>query len=410
MSDREFDIVVFGATSFVGKILCRYLHDRFGHGGEVKWAMAGRSRQKLESVLQSLGVDEKQCPILQADSDDASALEQLCRQTRVLITTVGPYALYGESVVRACVETGTDYCDLAGEPQWIRRMLDKYENKARQSGARIVHCCGFDSVPSDLGVYFLQQQARKNGQPACHSVSMRVEVLDGEYSGGTLASIVNAAKETARQPSLLKQLLDPYSLCSSKPPSPMKQNEHLYPQYDKAAKSWVSPFIMASINTRVVHRSNALQKHAYGTDFRYDEAVINGAGAKGMLSSAWTLGGLAAFMSASTLPVTRAVLERWVLPKPGEGPSPESQEKGRYVLCFYGVRPDGSRVKVRVSGDRDPGYGSTAKILGEAAACLAFDVDKKSVPGGFWTPATALGEKLLPRLTGNAGLRFEVVP
>lgn len=409
MSDRQFDVIVFGATSFVGEILCRYLLDRFGVKGSLRWALAGRSDSKLRQLQNTLGGDAGQLPRLIADVNDATALRNLCLQTRVVVTTVGPYALYGEPLVRVCAETGTDYCDLTGETHWIKRMLDRHEATAKQTGARIVHCCGFDSIPSDLGVFFLQQQAMKNGGAPCQRIKMRVKAAKGGFSGGTVASLLNVVKEASRDPSLRKLFADPYSICPANHGVTTTQPEVRFAEYDDSSRSWVAPFVMAGINTRIVHRSNALLAHRYGKEFQYDEAMMTGDGFKGRAAAIGVASGLGAFLVATALPPTRWALERWVLPKPGEGPSPEAQRKGFYDLRFYGTRANGSQVQVKVTGDRDPGYGSTGKMLGEAAVCLALDIDKTQVAGGILTPAAAMGEKLLARLVEHAGLTFDVV-
>jgi short subunit dehydrogenase-like uncharacterized protein len=409
MSERAFDVIVFGATSFVGEILCRYLLDRHGATGSLRWAIAGRSESKLKQLQSSLGAEAAPLPRLIADSSDPAALRTLCQQTRVVITTVGPYALYGEALVSACADTGTDYCDLTGEAQWIKLMLDRYDAKARASGARIVHCCGFDSIPSDLGVHFLQQHVMAEDGTPCQRVRLGVKAARGEFSGGTVASLLNVVKETIKDPSLRKLLADPYAICPPQHGVTTVQPEVRFAEYDALAQSWVAPFIMAGINTRVVHRSNALLGYRYGRDFQYDEAMLTGDGFKGQLAAVGLATGIGAFLAATVIPPTRWALERWVLPKPGEGPSPEVQRNGFFDLRLFGVRGDGRKIEVKVTGDRDPGYGSTAKMLGEAGVCLALDIDKAAVPGGILTPASAMGDKLLNRLVEHAGLRFGVV-
>src|SRR5690554_1715860 len=406
-TQAEFDLVVFGATSFVGQILSRYLMETYGTGGEVRWAIAGRSESKLASLKAELGDNASALPVILADASDDDALAAMCRQTRVIISTVGPYALYGEPLVKACVSTGTDYCDLTGEVQWIRRMIERYEDQARQTGARIVHCCGFDSIPSDMGVWFLQQKSEETfGQP-CRDVRMRVKVAKGGLSGGTVASMINVAKEAGADPKLRKELANPFSICPPEHPSKTRQPSLKSAEFDKHFDVWLAPFVMGAINTRVVHRSNALQNARYGKEFTYDEAIMTGKGTKGRLTAYGMVGALGAFFTASAIKPTRWVVEKLV-PKPGEGPSPEDQEKGFYDLRFVGKTTDGKTMITKVTGDRDPGYGSTAKMLGEAGLCLAFDV-KDDVKGGFWTSASALDGKLLERLQANAGLTFEVV-
>jgi len=409
MSTRPRDVVAFGATSFVGKILCRYLLEEFGTHGALKWAAAGRSKTRLEELRDSLGTRAAKLPLVLADAADAASLRKLCASTRVVVSTVGPYALHGEPLVRACAESGTDYCDLTGEVQWIRRMLQRYEATARESGARIVHCCGFDSIPSDMGVYFLQREARSRSGAPCTRIKMRVKAMRGGISGGTVASIMNLVKEASANPALRKELADPYSLCPAGSASTVRQPEVRSAALDPDFDAWVAPFVMGAINTRIVHRTNALSKHAYGSDFVYDEAMLMGRGPKGALAAAATTAGLAGFMIAGAIGPLRAALERFVLPKPGEGPSPEAQRKGSFDLRFIGTMADGHRIRSKVTGDRDPGYGSTGKMLGQAAACLALDVDRAATPGGFWTPATIFGDRLLQRLTDHSGLKFEIV-
>jgi short subunit dehydrogenase-like uncharacterized protein len=405
----QYDVIVFGATSFVGQILCHYLIEQFGFNKSLKWAAAGRSQAKLEEVRTALGPKAKKLPLLVADAADPVALLALCQQTRVVVSTVGPYALYGEPLVKVCAESGTDYCDLTGEVQWIRRMVERYESVAQQSGARIVHCCGFDSIPSDMGVFFLQQQAQQRWQQPCTLVKMRVKAIRGGPSGGTAASLMNVVKEASKDPALRKELANPYSICPPNHGFSSRQANVKTGQYDADFEAWIAPFVMASINIRVVHRSNALSGGAYGRQFRYDEASIVGRGLKGMLGAQAMGMALGGFLLASAIPPSRWALQRFVLPKVGNGPSPAAQEKGFYDLRFFGKTESGETLWVKVKGDRDPGYGSTAKMLGQAAACLALDCAKQDKAGGFWTPSTLFGEKLLDRLTRYAGLQFEVI-
>jgi short subunit dehydrogenase-like uncharacterized protein len=409
MSKPAFDVVIFGATSFVGQILARYMFEQFGVGGELRWAAAGRSRSKLEQVRQGLGRGAGKLELRVADAGDEASLRSLCADARVIVSTVGPYALHGEPLVRACAESGTDYCDLTGEVQWMKRMIDGYEAAARRSGARIVHNCGFDSIPSDLGVHFLQQHAQaKFGQP-CETVKMRVRSMRGGFSGGTIASLLNVLKEVAADPALRKSLQDPYLVCPPGKTGRVRQANVSMAEYDADFDAWVAPFIMSAINTRVVHRSNALSHHAYGREFRYDEALLTGRGVRGRLTATATAAGLGAFMLAGSLGPVRAGLEKFVLPAPGEGPSPEQQRTGGFDLRFHGRTRDGQVVRARVTGDRDPGYGSTAKMLGQAAACLAQDRPRSQLGGGFWTPATAFGDPLIARLEAHSGLKFELL-
>jgi short subunit dehydrogenase-like uncharacterized protein len=403
MADQTFDIIVYGATSFVGQIMTRYMHEQFSDGS-VSWAIAGRSESKLKKLSEDTGLSDIE--IILADANDEAALQAMCARGKVVISTVGPYALYGDGLVKACAESGTHYCDLSGEPQWIRKMQERYEKAAQKSGALIVHCCGFDSIPSDLGVHFLQQHALKQYGQACNRINMRVAKLKGGASGGTIASIINMVKEAAGDAELRRQLKDPYSLCPSDHDFSARQHD-VKMAYDDEYQSWIAPFIMAAINTRVVHRSNALSGNSYGTDFMYEEAMVTGKGGRGKRMARATTWGMGGFMVGLAVPPVRWMLENHILPKPGEGPSEKQQLKGEYDLVFLGTTPAGEKVKCRVTGDRDPGYGSTAKMLAQSAACLAQDIPKKT-PGGFWTPATVMGDKLIKRLRAHAGLTFEI--
>jgi len=402
MADKKFDIIVYGATSFVGQIITRYMHTQFADGSIV-WAIAGRSRTKLQQVSDTIGLSGIE--MIVADSVDEGSLRQMCAQTKVVMSTVGPYALYGELLVRVCATTGTDYCDLTGEPQWIRKMQLRHEADAVKSGARILHCCGFDSIPSDLGVHFLQRNALEQFGQTCDRITMRVANMKGGASGGTIASMINMVKEAVSDADLRLELKDPYSLC---PPdhSFFVQQPDVKIAYDNVYGGWIAPFVMAGINTRIVHRSNALSHNSYGAEFTYEEAVATGQGAKGKWMARATSWGVNALMIGLAVPPIRWLLESFVLPKPGEGPTEKAQLEGGFDIVFLGSTAQGENIRCRVTGDRDPGYGSTAKMLSQASACLAKDVPD-TVAGGFWTPATILGDRLIDRLKAHAGLTFE---
>lgn len=405
MSNQPFDLIIFGATSFVGQILCHYLNEHYGIDGEVKWAAAGRSLPKLETLKRNLGEGAESLTLLTADAADEAALTRLCENTKVIISTVGPYALYGEPLVKVCVETGTDYCDLTGEVQWVRQMISRYEAKAQQSGARIVHCCGFDSIPSDMGVFHLQQQAIKQFGAPCSSIRMRVKAIRGAASGGTVASMINITKEAATNKALRKELANPYSICPDGHPFNARQINVSTPEFDSESGQWAGPFIMAGINTRVVHRSNALSDYSYGTDFKYDESMLMGKGIKGRLTASGIGVGLGLFLVGAALKPTRWLMENYLLPKPGEGPSPRDQERGFYDIRFVGTTDKGKKIKTKVTGDRDPGYGSTSKMLAQAGISLAQDIsDEKK--GGFWTTATVFDQRFIDRLEQYAGMNF----
>lgn len=404
MPDRQYDLVIFGATSFVGQILTRHLVDRIGNDGDVRWAIAGRSADKLGHVAAETGA---LCDRIVADAADAEAMRSLAESTRVIVSTVGPYALYGSPLVAAVSAAGTDYCDLSGEPHWMRAMIDAHHDEAVASGARIVHACGFDSIPSDLGVWFTQQQAVEQLGAPCTSIALRVKAMKGGPSGGTVASGLNLIEEARNDPALRKILGNPYALAPEGMRKGPKQPNVTMPQRDEASGQWAAPFIMAATNTRVVQRTHALLGRPWGDDFEYDEAMSVGDGPVGAMKAAAVTGGMGAFAGLAVFRPGRKLLGM-VLPEPGEGPSPEAQEAGFFDIRLYGSTADGRTIVTKVTGDRDPGYGSTAKMLAEAA--LAFlDVRRTTTAGGFWTPATAFGDLLIDRLVEHAGLTFDVV-
>ncbi len=406
MKNREFELVIFGATSFVGKILCNYLVNEHTEPN-LRWAMAARSETKLTELKASLGSNAEAVPLIVADSFDEQALESLCERTELVISTVGPYALYGDLLVKTCSQLGTDYCDLTGEPQWIRRMIELYEADAKRTGARIVHCCGFDSIPSDLGVKFLQATAQRHFGSYCDRVKLRVKVLKGAASGGTVASGLNLYKEAASNPEIRREMRDPYSLCP--PAHSFSARQHnVSVEFDDDYDAWAGPFIMASINTRVVLRSNALLEGHYAENFMYDEAMLTGSGKRGKKSAKRMSAGTKVSMFLLAFAPVRWFATRFFLPSPGEGPTEEQQLKGCYDLRLLGSTPRGEKVRIKVTGDRDPGYGSTAKMLAQAGISLRRDVDEGDVGGGFWTPATAFNDKIFTRLIDYAGMDFEL--
>ncbi|MEG3179278.1 saccharopine dehydrogenase family protein [Sphingomonas sp. LT1P40] len=386
--DREFDIVVYGATGFTGRLVAEYLAANYS---ELSWAMAGRSLTKLEAVRDEIGAPAN-TPLLTANADDPAALRAMTAQAQVVISTVGPYQLYGNDLIAACVETGTAYVDLCGEPNWMHDVIARHDAAAKASGARIVLSCGFDSIPFDLGVWFAQKAAtEKFGHPAPR-VKGRVRKMQGTFSGGTFASGKATAAAAARNPSVFKVLLDPFALTPGF--TGPDQPKGLMPEYDEAVGGWVAPFMMAVINTKNVHRTNFLAGHPYGTDFRYDEMMV----APGL----GDLGKAAADAIAKMNPMNA---EKG--PAPGEGPGKAEREAGFYEIDFIAEMPTGERVTCTVTGDRDPGYGSTSKMIAEAAIALVRDVKGE---GGVWTPGALMAEPLKVRLEANAGVKFAIKP
>jgi len=390
MSSSKFDIVVYGATGFTGQLVAEYLAAQYKGDRNLKWAMAGRSKDKLASVRDAIGAPSD-TPLIVADAADAASLKAIVEQAKSVITTVGPYQFYGNELLAACVESGTDYFDLCGEPLWMRQMIDKHEAAAKASGARIVFSCGFDSVPFELGAFFVQEEAKRVfGAPASR-VKGRVRDMRGTLSGGTAASAKATFDAVAKDLSLVAMLKDPFALTPGfKGP---KQPPGSKPSYEEDLGSWVAPFMMALINTRNVHRSNMLMGFPYGQEFVYDEMVLTGAGERGEANAKLVM----AANTAKTGPDA---------PKPGEGPSKQERENGLYDLLYVAIAPDGRQVRASVKGDRDPGYGSTSKMISECAICLLRDTP--DVPGGIWTPGAAMQHKLIKRLVDHAGLTFAV--
>ena len=390
MSSKKFDIVVYGATGFTGQLVAEYLAARYRGDKDLKWAMAGRSLDKLKSVRDAVGAPAD-TPLIAADSSDAASLKAMVDQAKVVITTVGPYQFYGNELVAACAASGTDYIDLCGEPVWMRQMIDKHEAEAKASGARIVFSCGFDSVPFELGAFYVQEEAKRVFGTPVTRVKGRVRDMRGTLSGGTAASAKATFDAVAKDLSLVAILNDPFALTPGL--TGPKQPKGNKAAYEEDLQSWTAPFMMALINTRNVHRSNMLMGYPYGKDFVYDEMVLTGAGEKGEANAKKVM----AANSEKTGPNAR---------KPGEGPSREEQENGLFDLLYVAVAPDGRTVRVSVKGDRDPGYGSTSKMISECAICLVRDTP--DVSAGFWTPGAAMQHKLIKRLSDNAGLTFAV--
>ena len=389
MSKREFDVIVFGASGYTGKLVAEYMGKEYGNDESISWAIAGRNKDKLSSVKKDLNLNER-VSIIEVDSTNKDSLDSMTSSAKCILTTVGPYQLYGSSLVQSCSENGTDYVDLTGEPGWMYEMINAHQDTAKKSGARIVFSCGFDSIPFDLGVYFVQQAAQeKYGKPAKH-VRGRVKAMNGEFSGGTIASLGATMATLKEKPELIQVLSNPFSLTEGfEGPAQLDDSKVLL---DEKLNMWVAPFVMAPINTKNIHRSNALLGHAYGEDFCYDEMMIAGEGEEGKQ--------IADAMNSSN------PMGGDNLPQPGEGPSKESREQGNYDVLFFADFDEGS-IEARVTGYMDPGYGSTSKMIAESALCLVQDCEDLS--GGMYTPAPAMGDKLIKRLTKNAGLTFDIL-
>ena len=401
----SFDLIVFGASGFTGQLVAQYLQSTYGNSSGFSWALAGRDADKLDRVRQAIGAPAS-LPLLTADARQPHELHALVRQARVVITTVGPYQLHGEALVRACAEAGTDYVDLCGEPLWMAKMIPLLQAPAAASGARIVFSCGFDSIPFDLGVVFLQHAMQQRLGAFASQVRGRVRVMKGGFSGGTAASLLATLQAIEQDPAQARVMADPFALTPGfrGPPQPSGEGA----AFDDWAQSWSGPFVMAAINTKNVHRTHALRGQPWGAAFSYDERLLTGTGLRGQARAralawrTWLQNGLLA-QAAS-----RALIQRYALPQPGQGPSATERDAGRYEVLFTGQTAAGERLSAVVKGDKDPGYGSTSKLVSESALCLLRDVDRLATPGGVWTPGAAMGLALVRRLQARAGLSFEV--
>lgn len=408
--ERDLDLVLWGATGYTGRLVAHHL---VRHGKDLAWGLGGRGAEKLEALrdeLAALRPEARDLPLLVGDSLDPRSLEPIVARTRVVCTTVGPYARYGTPLVSLCAELGTDYCDLSGEVSWMRRNVDRFHDRAKRSGARIVHACGVDSIPSDLGVLLLHRRLEEEGARLARA-RYRVRNFRGGVSGGTAASLLEIVKEARTDPAARQVMLDPYALNPAGEREGPDRDSGLRPRLDRDRGVWTAPFLMATINTRVVRRSNALLAFPYGRDFRYDERVDAGRGRRGRMRARMLSWGLSALTGAAAFGPTAWLLRRLVLPAPGEGPSAAERERGSFRITILG---DGVReyedeptisARVRVAADLDPGYGASARMLAESALCLARR-EAVGLEAGVLTPASALGLPLIDRLR-PVGVTFE---
>ena len=395
---RDYDIVIWGASGFTGRLVAEYLYKNYNYK-DLKWAIAGRDKEKLNTVRENY-LDEN-IPIILADSFDESTLVEMVKKTNVVCSTVGPYAKYGSLLVKSCVNNGTNYCDLAGEAQWIRKMIDLYHDKAIDNNVKIVNSCGYDSIPSDMGVYFINKNLSKKNL----KIKMRVTGTKGGYSGGTYASMQNIIKEASLDREVRKSLTNPYGL---NPVGEQKGNDKRDLSsvvYDSEIKSWIAPFLMAGINTRIVRRSNALSKYKYGKGFKYDESIMTGQGIKGRLNGIMLSIPLI-FLAAKPGSLLNKISSFFV-PKPGDGPNKKERESGYFSSRFFVFDEESNASVFKVTGDRDPGYGSTSKMLAESAVCIAKDNLEDKF--GVLTPSYAMGDHILNRLISKAGLTFSKI-
>ena len=397
---KQFDIIIWGASSFTGKLVTEYIFNKYG-SSKIKWAIAGRNLDKLERIRSE--VADKNIPIFIADSFDEDSLSKFVKKTNVVCSTVGPYSLYGTKLVKLCVENNTNYCDITGEAHWIRTIIDSFHEKAKSKKIKIVNSCGFDSIPSDMGVYFIQNEIKKVYKNHARSIKMRVAGIRGGISGGTYGSINNLLKEAYADKSVFKVLNNPYGLNPKGKMVGLDKKDLRKIIFDKESNSWIYPFIMAGINTKIVRRSNALSNFQYGKDFRYEEAMMSGRGISGFWKAILAIFPLA-MVSLNPNSFLKKIVNSY-MPKPGEGPGVDKRKNGFYNLRFYIIIDEKRKAFAKVIGDSDPGYGSTSKMLAESALCLAFD--KLPEKYGVLTPSVAMGDSLLKRLQNNAGIDFK---
>ena len=383
---NKYDFVIYGATGFTGKLVVEYAIKQYNNNNEVSWAIAGRNNEKLEHVQEKYNLPSNIGKIV-VDSNDQDSIDEMVSQTKCVLTTVGPYQLYGEKIIKTCISTGTDYVDLCGEPGFMHKIISECSEEAKETGARVVFSCGFDSIPFDLGVLFVQEEVMSKLNKYAPSVRGRVRAMNGEFSGGTAASMKATMAALQSDPELINILVNPHALCDGI--QGVQQDDDSKPTYDEELNTWVAPFFMAPINTKNIHRSNKLMNHIYGENFKYNEMWIQGPGEEGKAA--------AEFISTMN-PLGDA-------PEPGDGPSRESRENGNYDVLFC-ADVDGETIKASVSGDMDPGYGSTSKMIAESAICLVKDCE--DLAGGIYTPAASMGKKLIKRLESNAGLTFKL--
>jgi len=385
---KKYDFVIYGASGFTGKLVVEYSLEKYLDYENVTWAIAGRNLEKLENLKNKLNIPDH-IDIIHVDSDEQESIDNLVTKTKCVLTTVGPYQLYGEKIIRTCVSSGTDYVDLCGEPGWMHKIIEECSDEAKKTGARIVFSCGFDSIPFDLGVLFVQNETKSNINKYAPCVRGRVRAMNGEFSGGTAASMKATMSSLRSNPELLNVLINPHALCEGH--QGVQQDDDTKSKFDEELDVWVAPFFMAPINTKNIHRSNKLLNQIYGEDFRYNEMWIMGPGEEGK-------------KAAETIAMANPIGGEDA-PKPGEGPSREKRENGNYDILFC-ADVDGKVFKASVSGDMDPGYGSTSKMITESAICLVREC--QHLDGGIYTPAASMGEKLIKRLEDNAGLSFKI--
>ncbi len=395
---KQLDLIIWGATGFTGQLVGDYINKKYSKS-TLKWGIAGRNEEKVANIARRLNIAKER--IFIADCNDIESLIKLTSKTKVICTTVGPYAKLGTNLIEACIKTNTNYCDITGETQWIRKMIDKYHSKAKENKIKIINSCGFDSIPSDMGVFYSQKNLFEKTGKYANIINMRVAGAKGGISGGTYNSLSNVLEEARVDKEVRKTLTNPYGLNPIDKQNGPDKADLQKVIFDKISDSWIAPFVMAGINTKIVRRSHALIDFKYGSDFSYDEAILSGKGVLGQVKGYLSL--IPIFLATRKKGSFIKNIVDYILPKSGEGPSQKTRISGYYNLRFYLTQQDKIYLS-KVIGDMDPGYGSTSKMLAESAVCLA--LDKTPETYGILTPSVALGDPLLKRLQENAGLTF----
>ena len=399
-AQKKLDLVIWGATGFTGQLVCEYIANSYD-SKDLNWTIAGRNEKKLLKLKNRLNIKNS---ILIGNSNDKSSLEEICGKTKVICSTVGPYALFGTNLIHACIKMKTNYCDISGETQWIRKVIDTFHEKAKKQKIKIVNSCGFDSIPSDIGVYFCQSNYYKENGEYANEIKMRVAGTKGGFSGGTYNSLTNVIHEASLNKTVRKILNNPYGLNPINEQSGPDKKDLNSVKYDNEAKSWIAPFVMAGINTKIVRRSNALLNYKYGKSFLYSEALLVGNGILGKIKGYLSLIPILMVIQKKGSIIKKIV--DFFVPKAGQGPSKKERENGFFSLKFY-FGNNRRKYLAKVTGDMDPGYGSTSKMLAESAICLALD-DPLNKNYGVITPSVAFEESILQRLQNNAGLNFSM--
>ena len=409
MNNRSYDIIVFGATGFTGKLVVEYLIEHYGVNNELfTWAIAGRNKDKIEEVIETLALKNDQIKKIKffiADSFDEESLDHISKSAKLVISTVGPYIKYGKNLVSHCAHNGTHYCDLTGEVPFIRESIDAYDKVAKKNECRIIHSCGFDSIPSDLGVLFLQSEAKKKYDRFCNEIKYYVRSTKGGFSGGTIASMIAISKYIKSKQNFSGLLGNPYALNSDGFTGPSVSSLRSV-EWDHHVKLWTAPFIMSGINTRIVRRSNELLGFKYGKDFIYNEVTSFQKGIVGYIKSYSMLIFLGSTKFLMSFKPTFWLLKNFYLPNPGEGPDREKRDNGFFKILLNGYVDD-NQISCTVTGDRDPGYSGTAIMLTESALSIILNNEKMPNKFGVLTPASAIGKTLIKRLK-TKGIVFKV--